>query len=120
MVCGPFELSVRESLKLKRSAGIEGNGFGSVLKGMPEMVEEIENREENDDGGRDGESQEQDLRSREETRRRFSDEGGGGTGSKGSRGHFVEKSATGSARKLDYKHHFMDPVQFVTKNRVSD
>lgn len=100
MVRGPLELSVRESLKLERCTGIEGNGFGSVHKGMPQMVKKIENREENHDRGGNGEGQEQDLRSGEENRRRLS-AGSGGTGSKGSRRHFSEISANGCPRKLD-------------------
>lgn len=95
MICSPFELFVRESLKFKRRAGIEGNGFSSVHKGMPEMVEKIKNRQENDDGSGDGEGQEQNLRFGEENRRRISGDGGGGTGSKGSRWHFEEISANG-------------------------
>lgn len=81
MVGGPFEFSVRESMELERSTGIEGKGFGSVDKGMPEMVQEIEEGEEDDDGGGDGKGQEQDLRSGQENRRRVSGSGGGGAGS---------------------------------------
>lgn len=41
-------------MELERSIGIEGEGFGSVDEGMPEMVEEIEEGEEDHDGGGDG------------------------------------------------------------------